>query len=125
LHPNIALPEEHFARPFVLQMIAHDPLERISLREVIDHLTPLQPAIQLSSLQYDSKNLLCNTGTLSLVYHVETLEGSPLAVKRIPRKNCTAKSFEELKRLDHSNIVRFLHFDEDDLYKQVSSMLLY
>jgi hypothetical protein len=98
-------------------MIANDPEKRISLRKVIDHLTPLQPAIQLSSLQYDSKNLLCSTGTLSLVYHVETLEGSPLAVKRVPRENCATKSFEELKRLDHSNIIRFLRFDQDDLYK--------
>jgi hypothetical protein len=80
-------------------------------------LPPLCPT-RLSSLQYDSKNLLRSTGTLSLVYHVETLEGSPsLAVKRVPRKNCTTKSFEELKRLDHSNIVRLLHFDQDDLYK--------
>jgi hypothetical protein len=123
-YPNLELPEEHFARPFVLQMIAHDPLERISLRKVIDQLTPLQPekylqpaASRLNLLQYDSKNLLFSTGTLSIVYHVGTLEGSPLAVKRVPRENCTTKSFEELKRLDHSNIIRFLHFDQDDLYK--------
>jgi hypothetical protein len=116
-YPNLELPEEHFARPFVLQMIANDPEKRISLREVIDQLTPLQPAIQLSSLQYDSKYLLCSTGTLSIVYHVGTFEGSPLAVKRVPRKNCTTKSFEELKRLDHSNIVRFLHFDQDYDYR--------
>jgi serine/threonine protein kinase len=104
-------------------MIENDPEKRISLREVIDHLSPLQTPMplqtpnRLSLLQYNSKNLLRSTGTLSLVYHVETFEGSPLAVKRVPRKNCTTKSFEELKRLDHSNIVRLLHFDQDDLYK--------
>jgi hypothetical protein len=84
--------------------------------ELSTQLPPLCPT-RLSSLQYDSKNLLRSTGTLSLVYHVETLEGSPLVVKRVPRKNCTTKSFEELKRLDHSNIVRFLHFDQDCDYR--------
>jgi hypothetical protein len=117
-YPNLELPEEHFARPFVLQMIASDPEKRISLRKVIDQLTPLQPAAsRLNLLQYDRKNLLRSTETLSTVYRVETFEGSPLAVKRVPRKNCTTKSFEELKRLDHSNIVRFLHFDQDYDYR--------
>jgi serine/threonine protein kinase len=117
LHPNIALPEEHFARPFVLQMIETNPKKRISLRGVIDQLTPLQPPNRLSLLQCDSKNWLCSTGTLSLVYRVGTFEGSPLAVKRVARENCTTKSFKELRQLDHPNIVSFLYFDEDDLYK--------
>jgi hypothetical protein len=117
LHPNIALLEEHFTRPFVLQMIAHDPEKRISLREVIEQLKPLQPPNQLSSLQYDSRNLLRSTGTLSPVYHVGTFEGSPLAVKRILIQDCATKSFEELKQLKHLNIIRLLHFDQDDLYK--------
>jgi hypothetical protein len=115
--PNIALPEEHFARPFVLQMIENDPERRISLSEVIDQLTPLQPPSRLNLLQYDNQNLLCSTGTLSIVYHVGTFEGSPLAVKRILQDNCTTKSFEELKQINHPNIVRLLHFDEDDFYK--------
>jgi hypothetical protein len=122
-YPNLELPEEHFARPFVLQMIKNDPLKRISLREVIDHLSPLQTPMplqtpnRLSLLQYDSKNLLRSTGTLSLVYHVGTFEGSPLAVKRVPRENCTTKSFEKLEKLKHPNIIRFLHDGEDEFYK--------
>jgi hypothetical protein len=105
-------------------MIANDPENRISLREVIDQLKPLQPAIQLSLLQYDNHNWLFSTGTPSLVYRVETLEGSPLAVKRVTLQDCTPKSFEELKRLDHSNIIRFLRFDEDDIYKLIHYVTL-
>jgi hypothetical protein len=98
-------------------MIENDPEKRISLREVIEQLKPLQPPNQLSSLQYDSRNLLRSTETLSPVYHVGTFEGSPLAVKRILIQDCATKSFEELKQLKHLNIIRLLHFDQDDLYK--------
>ncbi len=105
---------EHFARPFVLQMIENDPEKRISLSKVIEHLTPIQPPNRLSLLQYDSKNLLCSTGTLSLIYDIGTFEGSPLAVKRVQLRDCTTTSFEELKQLVHPNIVRFLYIDEDN-----------
>jgi hypothetical protein len=98
-------------------MIENDPEKRISLSEVIDQLTPIQPTNRLSLLQYDSRNLLCSIGTLSSVYHVGKFEGSPLAVKRVLQENCTTKSFEELKQINHPNIIRFLHFHEDDLYK--------
>jgi hypothetical protein len=114
LHPNIELPANHFARPFVIQMIAHKPEERISLSQVIEYLEPLQPPNRLSLLQYDHQNLLSSTGTFSLVYYIGTFEGSSLSVKRIPIEDCTTKSFDELKQLDHSNIIRLLHFDEDD-----------
>jgi hypothetical protein len=125
LHLNIDIPVEHFARPFVLQMIENDPEKRISLSKVIDQLTPLQPPNQLSLLQYDSKNLLCSTGTLSLVYHVEIFGGSPLAVKRVQLRDCTTTSFEERKQLVHPNIVRFLYFDEDNdhRYKSVGNCI--
>ncbi|EFX73522.1 hypothetical protein DAPPUDRAFT_325040 [Daphnia pulex] len=46
-----------------------------------------------------------------------SIKRSPLAVKKVPRENCTTKSFEELKQINHPNIIRFLHFHEDDLYK--------
>jgi hypothetical protein len=98
-------------------MIAHNAVERISLSEVIDQLKPLQPASKLSLQKYDSKNLLCNTGILSAVYHVGRFGGSPLAVKRVLIKDCATKSIEELKQLDHSNIVRLLHCDKDNLYR--------
>ena len=98
-------------------MIAHEPEKRISLSKVIEYLKPLQPPTRLSLLQYDHNNLLSCTGTLSLVYDVRTFEGSSLAVKRVPIEDCTTKPFDELKQLDHSNIIRLLHFDEDDVYK--------
>jgi hypothetical protein len=117
-HPNIELPEDHFARPFVIQMIKHEPEDRISLSEIIEYLEPLQPPNRLSLLQYDQQNLLRSTGTLSShVYDIGTFEGSSLAVKRIPIEDCTTKSFDELKQLDHSNIIHLLHFDQDDFYK--------
>jgi hypothetical protein len=94
-------------------MIENDPEKRISLSKVIDQLTPLQPAIRLSLLQYDNQNLLCSTGIFSLVYDVGKFGGSPLAVKRVPLQDCTTKSLEELKQLNHSNIVRLLYIDED------------
>jgi hypothetical protein len=99
------------------QMIENDPEKRISLSEVIDQSTPFQPTNRLSLLQYDSRNLLCSTGTSSLVFHVGTFGGSPLAVKRVPRKNCTTKSFEELKQINHPNIIQLLHFDQDSDYR--------
>jgi hypothetical protein len=98
-------------------MIAHEPEERISLSEVIEYLKPIQPPNRLSLLQYDHTNLLSSTGTLSLVYKIGTFEGSPLAVKRVPIKDCTTKPFDELKQLNHSNIILLLHFDQDDVYK--------
>nr|CAH0103924.1 unnamed protein product [Daphnia galeata] len=111
------LPKKHFARPFVIQMIEHEPEKRISLSKVIEYLKPLQPPNRLSLLQYDLQNWLSSTGTFSLVYDVVTIEGSSLAVKRVPIKECATKSFDELKQLDHSNIIRLLHFDQDDDYK--------
>jgi hypothetical protein len=108
-------------------MIENDPEKRISLSKVIEHLTPIiQPPNRLSLPQYDNQNLLCSTGTLSLIYGIGTFEGSPLAVKRVPLHDCTTKSFEELKELNHSNIVRFLHFDEDTdhRYKSVCNCLI-
>jgi hypothetical protein len=98
-------------------MIEHEPEKRISLSKVIEYLKPLQPPNRLSLLQYDHQNLLSSTGTFSLVYDVVKFEGSSLAVKRVPIEDCTTKSFDELKQLDHSNIIRLLHFDEDDVYK--------
>lgn len=98
-------------------MIEHEPEKRISLSKVIEYLKHLQPPNRLSLLQYDLQNLLSSTGTFSLVYDVVTIEGSSLAVKRVPIKECATKSFDELKQLDHSNIIRLLHFDQDDDYK--------
>jgi hypothetical protein len=95
-------------------MIKLKPDDRISLSEVIEYLKPLQPPNRLSLLQYDHQNLLSSTGSFSLVYDIGTFEGSSLAVKRVPFEDCTTKSFDELKQLDHSNIIRLLHFDEDD-----------
>jgi hypothetical protein len=119
LHPNAELPEDHFARPFVIQMIKHKPEDRISLSKVIEYLKPLQPPNRLSLLQYDHTNWLHSTGTCSThIYDVGTFEGSSLAVKRVPiDEDCTTKPFDELKQLDHSNIIRLLHFDKDDFYK--------
>jgi hypothetical protein len=108
-------------------MIENDPRNRISLREIIEYLKPLQPPIKLSLLQYDNQNLLCSTGTLSLVYHVGKFGGSPLAVKRVSlQEDCTTKSLEELKQLKHPNVVRFLYFDEDTdhRYKSVGNCLI-
>ena len=124
LHPNTELPGDHFARPFVIQMIAHKPEDRISLSKVIEYLKPLQPSPKLSLLQYDLQNLLSSTGTISLVYDVGTFEGSVLAVKRVPIKDCTTKPFDELKQLNHSNIIRLLLFDEDDVYKFVRNCFI-
>ena len=98
-------------------MIAHEPEDRISLSEVIEYLEPLQPPNGLSLLQYDNQNVLSSTGAFSLVYDIGTFEESSLAVKRVPIKDCTTKPFHELKQLDHSNIIRLLHFDKDDVYK--------
>ena len=117
LHPNIELPEDHFSRPWVIQMIEHEPEKRISLSKVIEQLKPLQPPNKLSLLQYDHQNMLSSTGTFSLVYYIGTFEGSSLAVKRIPIEDCTTKPFDGLKQLAHLNIIRLLHFDKDDVFK--------
>jgi hypothetical protein len=98
-------------------MIAQKPEDRIPLSKVIEYLEPLQPPNRLSLLQYDHQNLLSSTGSFSLVYDIGTFEGSSLAVKRVPIEECATKSFNELKQLDHSNIIRLLHFDQDDVYK--------
>ncbi len=109
-------------------MIKHEPENRISLSEVIEYLEPLQllqPPNRLSLMQYDQQNLLRSTGTLSShVYDIGTFEGSSLAVKRVPFEDCTTKSFDELKQLDHSNIIRLLHFDQDDVFKFVRNSFI-
>lgn len=100
-------------------MIEHDPEKRISLKQVIDYLTPLQPKSRLSDMQYDNQKLL-SEGLFSSVYRISKFEeADTLAVKRFQSTAESLVSFEELRKLEHENIVRVLYYDLDDFHRYV------
>jgi hypothetical protein len=104
---------------FIKLMIKKNPEERMALWDVINRLENLQRStnIDFSSLVYVDKSYL--NGKYSFGLYVSVSE--KLAVRRIPTDYPSTTSFEEFKKLNHSNVVRILNFNEQDSFKYMCS----
>lgn len=110
-------------------MIEKDPKKRISLSNVIRLLKPLlHPTnsmmdTRLSVMNYYGSGNLIFDGTFSCTYLVPLANGTSVVVKRVPIDISSTSSefsmnlFNNLKTLDHPNIVRLLDYDHDNSYK--------
>lgn len=71
------------------------------------------------TILYDRSNIL-GRGGFAIVYS-GTLDGNPVAVKRIQRdvvaNESNKREEEALRRLDHPNVINLLHVEEDDDFK--------
>jgi hypothetical protein len=106
-------------------MIEINPEKTIALSQIINYLEVngyLKTRNRLSNNYYGNLNLV-HSGPLSSVYKVTLQDDILMAVKRIPLDassslvEFTSKVFNELKAIQHPNILKMFEFDHDKLYR--------
>lgn len=104
------MPDDHFAKSIVRQMICRQPLQRIKLSVVMELMQPLL------DIRYDSTEEL-GQGWFGPVFRGTYKHDKPAAVKRV--RFCHSDMVERglveepFHRLDHPNVVKVFDFYED------------